>query len=216
MILAAIKTSRFPSRVYLKFSTGLFFPFFIDDIVKLSLITGEAIDDAKFNKIITASLSYLAWEYGLKQIALSPKTEKVLHQKISGYLKRVIFKYKYPENSADLKEISFNCIQKIKSQGLLNDNEYIAYFIKKHYKKSKREIIYLLQQEGINVDSLSPSLFGEESDLDKIKKLLAKKVSDPKNLANFEYKNKITAFLYRKGFSLSNIKTAIDELLYSR
>lgn len=215
MELLSIKTSRFPTRVYLKFSTGLFIPFYIDDVVKMSLSSGKHIDDSEFAKIVERALNYLSWEYALKQIAISPKTEKILSQKINGYLNRVLYKYQIP-NIVDTNKILNQCILKVKEQGLINDFEYIIFFIKKNSKKSKKEIIFLLAQKGININELPQDVFNKNDDLEKIKKLIEKKGTNREKLANFEYKNKLTAYLYRKGFSLSNIKTAIDEFLNSR
>jgi SOS response regulatory protein OraA/RecX len=215
MYLAAVKASRFPTRVYLKFSDGLLLPFFIDDLVIMTLTAGQEIDEEKFKKIINSSLLYLARDYALKQIAISPKSEKTLCQKLKVYLDRSILKYKIPKNGVDLNFIIDACIEKIKSQGLLGNEDYVKFFINKNKRKSKREIVYLLQKEGISIETIPSSYFSED-DLEKIRILLRKKVSDPQNLLDFNFKNKITAFLYRKGFSLSDIKTVIDEYLYSR
>ena len=59
LVLTNIKTSRIPNRVNLTFSDDSYIPFFIDDVIKLSLQKNQNIDEEKFSDIISASLSYL-------------------------------------------------------------------------------------------------------------------------------------------------------------
>ncbi|MEI8067483.1 MAG: RecX family transcriptional regulator [Candidatus Shapirobacteria bacterium] len=205
------KNSRFPNRIYIKFSDGLLLPLFIDDLVKLSLNSGKEVSEDELNIIINLSLSYLLRDYALRQIALSPRSEKSLSQKLKKYIDGRIYKYSIPQNNLDLKDLTDQCVTKLKSQKLIRDSEYIDFFIKKYHNKSKKEIIYLLQKEGLKIDISQL----KASDIDKIKKLIQKKKINSEKLADFKYKNKIMSYLYQKGFSIDDIKNVIDGLMIS-
>lgn len=214
MQLLSIKTSRFPNRVYLKFSNGLFLPLFIDDFVLHRFKSGQEISDDCLSEILNLSLSYLLYEYSLRQIALSPKSAVKLVQKLNTYFHRCLQKYHLGSYSLNPKELIAESINKLQSRSLLNDQEYIKYFIKKNKNKSKKEITFLLNQEGLSPNFEDDQIL--ESDIEKIKSVLIKKKVVIKNLADYDYKNKIYGYLYRKGFSLSDIKNAIDEMADSR
>ena len=51
------------------------------------------------------------------------------------------------------------------------------------------------------------------NEVETIKNFLIKKNFDQNLLSDYNYKNKLYASLFRKGFSVSTIKTAIDEYL---
>jgi len=206
VILSNIKTSRIPNRVNLIFSDHSYLPFFIDDTVKLSLIKNQEIDPEKLNLIITASLKYLGREYALRQIALSPKTEKILSQKLKQYFFKATKKFKLFSNFS-VSPIISKIISDLKSKGLLNQSDFTLYFVNKNKNKSQAQVKYLLQQQGINFE---PSTLDDQS---AIKKILIKKRIDQKYIADFKLKTKLYASLFRSGFQISDIKAAIDDFL---
>jgi len=203
MQITSIKISKIPNRVWLTFSDSSFIPFFIDDVVKLSLLKNQEIDELKYQLIIKTSLLFIGREYALRQIAISPKTEKIINQKLKLFFRKVIFKYNLNINNLNLEEISQQILKDLKDKKLLNEKDFINYFIKKNGKKSHRQIMYLLHQFGVNQDLLSSINFNQESEIDKIKKIISKK----KNMD----KLKLKSSLYRRGFNLSDINTAIDD-----
>ena len=74
----------------------------------------------------------------------------------------------------------------------------------------------MLQQQGINSELIPSDIFNQTYDVEKIKKILIKKKFNADDFADFNKKNKLTSSLYNKGFSLSDIKCAIDDLLNFR
>ena len=206
MILSNIKTSRIPNRVNLVFSDHSYLPFFIDDTVKLSLIKNSEIDSEKLNLIITASLKYLGREYVLRQIAISPKSEKILSQKLRQYFFKATQKFKL-FSGFPVSPIINEIIGELKSKNLLNQSDFASYFVKKNKNKSQAQVKYLLQQQGINFDvsTLDDQL--------AIKKILAKKKVTKEIITDFSLKNKLYASLFRSGFQISDIKAAIDDYL---
>ena len=148
MIVQKLKPSRIKNRINVCFDDGSYLPMLIDDVVKLSIKKDKEIDFAVLKKF---SQNYLAKEYALRQIAISPKTTKILRQKL-----RQKFQDFDPEKL--LKQL----------KKYLKEENYIAYIQNKFKKKSNREITYRLKMAGINYLSRG-------DDQAKIRQIIAKK-----------------------------------------
>jgi len=210
--LSNIKASRITNRVNLIFSDGSYLPFFIDDVVRLALHKGQDIDAVQYDIIKDKSLLYLGKEYALRQIAISPKTEKKLELKLRIYFQK--FKKKY--NITDINSVSSitsDIIADLNSRNLLNKTDFTSYFINKNRHKSRTETLYLLSQQGIETTPFVTNQLDSNNDLELIKKYFSKKRISPELLRDFKYRQKIMASLFRRGFKLSDIKTIIDDCL---
>lgn len=207
--LTNIKTSRIPNRVNLTFSDGSYLPFLVDDVVRLSLVKNQEVNQEKLARIISLSLAYLGKEYALRQIAISPKTETIISQKLKIYFIKTTQKFKL-FSQVPFDSIIKKTIEEIKARGFLNQSDFVTYFVNKNKSKSANEIKFLLRQKGINLSSLNLSL---NNDLDSLKKILSKKKINRELMANFNFKNKLYASLFRAGFQISDIKAAIDDYL---
>lgn len=217
LTITSIKVaSKRPNQVWLSFSDSSYLPFFIDDVVKLSLIKNQEIDEEKLNLIIRTALEFLGREYSLRQIAISPKTEKIINQKLNLFFRKTILKYKLNSNDLNLTEISGQIISYLKDKKLLNQKEFVSYFVKRNQKKSQQQIIYLLQGLGIGQEFLSSLKTNKQSETEKIKIFLDKKGIDKSKLTDFKEINKVKASLFRRGFNLSDINAVIDDLINFR
>jgi len=207
--LSNIKASRITNRVNLIFSDGSYLPFFIDDVVKLSLHKGQDVDNTQYDIIKDKSLRYLGREYALRQIAISPKTEKKLELKLKIYFQK--FKKKY--NLSDVSSVSSitnDIISDLNSRNLLNKTDFTTYFINKNRHKSRTEILYLLSQQGIESTPFVTDQLNIDNDFELIKNYLNKKKISSSDLKDFNYRQKIMASLFRRGFKISDIKAVID------
>jgi len=207
--LSNIKASRITNRVNLIFSDGSYLPFFIDDVVKLSLHKGQEVDITQYEIIKNKSLLYLGKEYALRQIAISPKTEKKLELKLKIYFQK--FKKKYNLSDIDsIVSIIKDIISELNSRNLLNKTDFTTYFINKNRHKSRTEILYLLSQQGIESTPFITDQLDFKNDLKLIQKYITKKKITPQDLKDFKYRQKIMASLFRRGFKISDIKAVID------
>lgn len=207
--LVNIKTSRIKNRVNLVFSDGNYLPFFIDDVVRMSLAKYQELTPEKLDEIKSLCLLYLGKEYALRQISISPKAEKILFQKLKIFFYKKTQKFKLLSTSP-IDPITNQIITQLKEKRLLNQSDFVDYFIKKNKSKSVFEIKYLLKQQGIDTLSLNiPS----DNENQSIKKILSKKHINRDILSDYNLKNKLYASLFRRGFTMSAIKTAIDEYL---
>ncbi len=110
------------------------------------------------------------------------------------------------------RDIIDDAIAYVTSYRYLDDDRYARDYITYHMaNRSRNRIIQDLTSKGIdrdNIISLMDELYQEddgEAERDQIRKLLTKKHYDPENV-DFKEKQKIMAFLMRKGFSLADIK----------
>ncbi|MDD4937467.1 MAG: RecX family transcriptional regulator [Candidatus Shapirobacteria bacterium] len=208
--LSNIKASRISNRINLIFSDNSYLPFFIDDVVKLSLTKNQEIDSDKFDLLINTSLNYLGKEYALRQIAISPKNEKLLSQKLKLFFQKTKKKFNIPTDFSVLLIIE-NIISDLKSKNLLNESDFISYFIQKNHRKSHLQITFLLSKYGIKIEPSFLKKMLPKNDLLLIQNFLNKKKINPGSLANFNNRQKIIASLYRRGFNLLDIKNVIDD-----
>lgn len=209
--LSNIKASRITNRVNLIFSDGSYLPLFIDDVVKLSLHKGQEIDQKLYEIITNTSLLYLGREYALRQIAISPKTEKNLKLKLKLFFQKIRKKFNLI-TSDSISIIIDQIITNLNSKNLLNQESFVSYFINKNRHKSKTQILYLLSQQGIEINPEITNRFTLDDDQKLIEKYLNKKRVSADLLKDFNYRQKIMASLFRRGFKLSDIKAVIDGL----
>ena len=115
----------------------------------------------------------------------------------------------YPESVIE------NAIDYVASYGYLDDMRYAMAYIKyAGNTKSKKQITTDLQKKGVSKQDIEnaymqceeKNFVADEQEL--IEKILAKKHYD-KNESDFEERQKIAAFLYRKGFSSDKIYKAV-------
>lgn len=166
------------------------------DIKKDKEITSE-----NYESIISELLPKRATKRAMNLLLKKDYTEKKLRDKLAEGL--------YPEESIDA------AIEYVKSYHYLDDERFARDYITYHMSlRSKNRIIQDLTGKGINKDVIAPiieELYSEEdSDVEQeqIKKLLEKKHYDP----DMEYrdKQKIMAFLLRRGYSMDSVRRAMD------
>jgi SOS response regulatory protein OraA/RecX len=190
--------------IWLKFSDGQLLPLSTDNYVLMHLKKFEPLNDELFLEIQTNSAKFLLTEYSLKQIAISPKVRKLLSQKLRQYAQKINLKFAYPHGlvSGLIEEV----LNKITALGLLDEAKFVDYFARRHHRQSATQINYQLRQLGID------QKISTIDEVANIKAILEKKYQ-PIDFSDFKTKNKIIASLFRKGFALGDIKTAIDAFL---
>lgn len=113
----------------------------------------------------------------------------------------------YPEDVID------DAVAYVKSFGYINDEAYIRNFVESRKgKKSRREIYALLGQKGLNqetVETVLDEMYEEHSDQEAIREILRKKHWDSEE-SDIKEKQKIYAYLVRKGFRYEDIRQVIQ------
>lgn len=198
MILQRIKPCLGGKQCILYFSNNRFLPISPDDLFILKLTSGQSINHSLYQKILDSSLIFLLKSYALRQLAISPKSEKTLRLKLE---------HRFPQ----AKDCHIDqTIRYLRQRNLLHQQQFLTYFLKRHSRKSARHLQYLLRREGIRY---SPPL---EDEVPKILKILQHKKNTSTLLSQYPGKIRLMSSLLRRGFSLNDVKTAIDEFLKSR
>ena len=142
---------------------------------------------------------YRAKQKALALLSYSDRTEQELRNRL-----------KKEEYSDDAVE---EAIAYVKSFHYLDDLRFAGNFIRsKSLTKSSREIRMLLEQKGVDRELIDLAYEGleegegaEASELEAIRRLVAKKTDDAEALTR-EEKRKLCASLCRKGFRMENIR----------
>ncbi len=167
-----------------------------------SIREGQELSETNYQDIIDVVLPKRCKLRAMNLLQKKDYTEKQLRDKLSeGF---------YPGDIID------DAIHYVKAYHYLDDERYARDYITYHMSiRSRNRIIQDLTGKGISKDIFMPiveELYVEEDsdvELDQIRKLLAKKHYDPEE-TDFKEKQKIMAFLLRKGFQMSDIRRAMD------
>lgn len=210
MILTKISPSRSPGSCWLVFEDKHFLFFNLDDVVRYHLKSRQTPPD--YPLLEQLSLYHLLLNYALRQIALSPKPQKLISQKL--HQKAIFYQKKYKfSTSPDISQTISQLILFLNSRKLLDDNQFVAYFVKKHSRKSRLYIQLALRKLGID-SSLIASLPPEDETA--LIALVQKKI--PLNYLSLDRKLqlRLLSSFVRKGFAYNKVKLAIDDYLQNR
>ena len=201
MIISEIKELD-KKRVKVYIDNEFAFVLYKGELRDYSIKEGQELSESNYREIMDVVLPKRCKLRAMNLLQKKDYTEKQLHDKLSEGL--------YP------REIIDDAIHYVKAYHYLDDERYARDYITYHMSiRSKNRIIQDLSGKGISKDIFMPiveELYVEEDsdvELDQIKKLLSKKHYDPEQ-SDFKEKQKIMAFLLRKGFQMSDIRKAMD------
>ena len=164
--------------------------------------TGANISDATYKEIMEGVLNKRCKLRAMNLLQKKDYTTKQLRDKLDEGL--------YP------KELVDEAIEYVRSYKYLDDERYARDYIAYHMTtRSKNRIVQDLIKKGINKELLMPVLeeiYSEDSgdvELEQVRALLDKKHYDPE-MYDFKEKQKLMAFLLRRGFQMSTIKKAMN------
>ncbi|RKM57574.1 regulatory protein RecX [Butyrivibrio sp. CB08] len=164
--------------------------------------TGAQISDATYKEIVEGVLYKRCKLRAMNLLQKKDYTVKQLRDKLAEGL--------YAPDIID------DAIGYVKMYKYLDDDRYARDYITYHMStRSKNRIIQDLMKKGISKEDLLPimeELYSEESgdvELEQVRALLDKKHYDP-DTTDFKEKQKIMAFLVRRGFQMSTIRKAMD------
>ncbi|MBU3935044.1 RecX family transcriptional regulator [Patescibacteria group bacterium] len=203
-------SSRSASRVFVTFSDNSYLPLDSDSVLNFHLKKNQALTPLQYQKIVDQSLFFLLKDYALRQIALSPKTEKIITQKLNLYLKKIVSKYGL-KTQPSFQALIKDTLEYLNGKNLLDPQSFVDYFIRHHPKKSYQHLCLLLSRQGVPPQLLPRPDSFSSGEKDKIKKILTKKIHRFPDLSDYKSKNKLISSLLRQGFSYLDIKAVIDD-----
>ncbi len=172
------------------------------EIREYKIVVGEELEQNIYDEVMTVVLPKRAKLRAMNLLQKKDYTERQLRDKLSDG--------DYPQELVD------DAIAYVKSFNYIDDERYARDYITYHMSvRSKNRIIQDLSNKGIGKDiyqNILEELYQDDSDaeIEQIKKLLFKKHYDPETF-EYEDKQKIMAFLIRKGYNSSDIRKAMDE-----
>ena len=111
------------------------------------------------------------------------------------------------------KEVINRVMEFLKEYRLIDDRVYTENFIRMNQeKKSRRQIAFELQQKGVDRQDISRILEGSaKDDLAAARNLLKKRLRTA-DLSDLKEKNRLGAYLGRRGFSYDVIRRVMQEV----
>lgn len=172
------------------------------EIRDYSLKSGAEINESIYDEIMSAVLPKRAKLRAMNLLQKKDYTEKQLRDKLLEGM--------YPA------EIIEDAINYVKSFRYIDDDRYARDYITYHMEnRSRSRITQDLLGKGLSKEVISGAMeeiYAEDEgdvEINQIRALLAKKHYDPEN-CDYKDKQKIMAFLLRKGYSMSLIRKVMS------
>ncbi|HHU72145.1 MAG TPA: regulatory protein RecX [Clostridiales bacterium] len=191
------------SRVKVYIDGEYAFPLYNKDIILYQLEEGKELSVDLYESIKEEVVFYRSKLKAMSLLMTMDRTEFELRQKLQ--------RLGYPHDVID-KTIAY-----LYSYGYIDDNRYASSHVNtRKYNKSKLMLKMELLKKGIDKDVIEETIRvqyssdenSEDPEILAIKKAISKKRVDLDNIT-WEDKQKLIAFLYRKGFSIDKINQAL-------
>ncbi|MBS5794141.1 MAG: RecX family transcriptional regulator [Clostridiales bacterium] len=183
------------------------FAFGIDeiDLLYYKLKENEPLDNEKYEYILNKLLLKRAKDKALKYLGYKMRSKNQVIKKLQ--------EYEFPSNVIN------KVIKVLEKYNYINDEDFAKAFIKDKLNLKGHgvfKISYDLKMLGVDEEIFKKYLYDDEfiNEEEKAKDLLLKKLGN-KNIEDLDYKEKqkIYAYLARRGFSYDSIKKAFNGLL---
>jgi regulatory protein len=178
------------------------FLLYFGDIRDCGIKEGKELPEAEYHRILEEILPKRAKLRAMNLLKSRDYTRKQLGDKLAEGL--------YP---GDVIEEALNYVEFYR---YIDDERYARDYITYHMSsRSRKRIAQDLANKGISRDILGPvmeELYAEEDgdiEFEQVMELLRKKHYDP-DTADFKEKQKLMAFLLRKGFDMSTVRKAMN------
>lgn len=172
-----------------------------ETLVKSNLKVGQEISEKEINKLIDKDIKNRLYDKVLRFLAFRQRSER----EIKDYLKK---------KGGEVKIIN-KVVKKLKKQKLINDRSFTEWWIEQRscFRPKGRQALYFeLIKKGIKKEIIEDVLFSIKDELSLAQKAAQKKEKIMKKLEPFEFRQKMTAFLARRGFNWETIKKVLEEL----
>lgn len=192
MIITSLERGR-GQKVYVNLEDGSRFLLYSGDIRRYHLAEGEELSEELLEQIMEETIYRRARQKALAVLKRADQSESELRRKLK--------QSEYPE------EIIERTIAYVYSYHYLDDERYAGNYIRyKSSVKSQRQLVNELRQKGIKKEDIETALNEQPlDDTEAIRCAIRKKTKEPEALG-YEERQKIAAYLYRKGFREEDIR----------
>ena len=196
MIITNLERGR-GQKIYVTLEDGNRFLLYTGDIRRYHLREGEELSEELFARIMEETIYRRAKQKALAVLKRADQSESELRRKLK--------QSEYPE------EIIEKTIAYVYSYHYLDDKRYAESYLRyKSSSKSRRQMINELRQKGVTKEDIESALEEQPGDdIEAIQRAIRKKTKDVDSLT-YEQKQKIAAYLYRKGFQEEDIRRELQ------
>jgi regulatory protein len=177
------------------------FAFGLARIVAAWLTVGQVLGEDAIAELKHKDQDEVAYQYGLTVLSYRPRSIAELRQKLVGK--------GYSETVME------QVIERMRQNGLLNDAQFAQTWVENRFAfhpRSRRALAIELRRKGISNDDIDQAL-GEPGNEEETAYQAAKRQANRLvALERAEFRNKLGAFLGRRGFSYDTIRPVIDRL----
>lgn len=174
-------------------------------LTKAGLKIDQEISEEEIKRLRYKDIKEKLYNKVLRFLSYRPRSEKEIRD--------------YSKKKSQEAKIIEEIIKKLKKQGLVDDRAFATWWVEQRSRfrpKGRYLIRSELFKKGVKEEIISSSLFSEKEEIDLAKKAARKKIKSYKNLEPLEMRDKMVAFLARRGFNWKIIKKAIDETAKKR
>lgn len=185
---------RDPTRVNLFLDGKFAFSLSADEVIKRGLTKDSELQDQSLRELESLSNQEKLFSKVINFISYRPRSIKEVNDRL----------YKYLGKGEE--EVKSSMIDRLKELGYLDDEAFAKWFVESrsaHRPRSKRHLASELYSKGIDKVIIDNALASSGDEKEALKKLIAKK-------KNMEH-DKLVAFLARRGFPWTLIKSELDK-----
>ena len=164
-------------------------------VTELRLFSGKELDECETEALIRDSRRALMREKALELVSQRQMSARELNRKLR-------------DKGAD-EETADYCVQWILERGLIDEERYAAAIVRHYAAKGYGEgrIRQELMRRGVPRDLWEDALEQMPEDTSKLDRLVASKLRDP---GDRDTVRKLSASLYRRGYSSEEIRAALE------
>ncbi len=193
IVTRLVQGKKNPNRVNLYLDDEFAFALSLDEVAKNGLKKNLVLTQAQIDKLKNTDESEYVYAKLLNFLSYRPRTVKEIRDRL----------YKYGVKDESDQN---NYISRLKGNGYLDDLAFAQWFVASREQNRPRSLRHLkleLASHGVSHDLITLAISGQ-NDLNALNSLIAKKSSLPKE--------KLLAYLIRRGFAYDQIKAQLDEL----
>lgn len=214
--ITAIKEQKRKGRFNIYLDGQFAFGLSAEALVGASLVIGQEISEEQLKILKNEDIKSKLYNNALRFLSYRPRSEKEVRDYLYRKIRANSSKIRGNQGASKTIEI---IIKKLKAQDLLNDAEFIKWWIEQRQTFRPKGSLALkqeLRQKGISnslITELINDLITPEVEPQIAKKLANKKLEQLKKLSPLQKKQKLTRLLAYRGFSYNTIKLTLDEVL---
>lgn len=193
MLVSALKQTS-PGRVTVCFDDGSEIKSTLAVVTDMRLFSGKDLDEDDVNELRSSSLLSMARDRCIEMLSRRRMSRKELVDKLL--------------RKGESEETAEFCADWLEEKGFLNDESYAA-AVARHYANKgygAGRVRSELHRRGVERELWDDAVDNMPSSDDKLDKLISSKLKDPEDR---EQVRKVSASLYRRGYSWDEIRSAL-------